>query len=49
MFTKQHRRTRNRNRRSQRVNWALVGCNVFYTLLGALVALCGLGMIYFGG
>lgn len=49
MFTKQHRRTRNRQRRRQPINWGHVAAYTVIGLFAASVALCGLGVIDYGG
>jgi len=49
MFTKNHRRIRNRQRRRQPINWSHVAAYTVIGLFAASVALCGLGAIYYGG
>lgn len=49
MFTKQHRRTRNRQRRRQPINWGHVAAYIFLGLFGAAFFGLGLLAIYYGG
>ncbi len=49
MFTKQHRRISNRQRRRQPINWGHVAAYTFLSLCGVtFFGLC-LGVIYYGG
>jgi hypothetical protein len=49
MFTKEHRRIRNRQRRRQPINWAEVASGVFLSLFAGSFFLACLGVIYYAG